>query len=77
MGGGGWVIGANQDKDHLSPAEAENRAELGKNESCETTRVEPKSVFESDPGPKKRRLGPKIKKTTPKLSQSRKSELKE
>ena len=45
------------------------------NKSCSTTWVDPKTVFESLPDPKKSPLQPQKVKITPKLSQIQNSEL--
>ena len=47
------------------------------NKSCSTTWVDPKTVFEPYPDPKKTFGAQKCKKMTPKLSQNQKLELKE
>ena len=47
------------------------------NESCSTTLVDPKTVFEKYSGPKYNQLGPQKAKTTPKSRQNQMSELKE
>ena len=47
------------------------------NESCSTTWVDPKTVFELYPNPKNSPLGPKKSKMAPKLSQNQMSEGKE
>ena len=46
------------------------------NESCSTTSVDPKAVFETYSNHKNSTLGPQKVKITPKLSQNQKSEMK-